>query len=238
MVTASRELGLEGVILRRMESQYHPGARNGEWQKIRNLVSADIVIGGWLPGTGARSTVVASVLAGILGPAGLDYADSVGSGFTRTELRDLTARLLRLDQPASPFAGPVPAAVARRARWTRPFWRPRSRTLKFPGEDGCAIRCGGASAQASWGRRVVVGRDSCHFGAVSVTMRRTSVMVVVVACLCSRDRSADASSGRRLPAPPSAWSLVPGPGVLHEPASGSGRYRLATFVSVIDGADD
>jgi bifunctional non-homologous end joining protein LigD len=85
-----------------------------------NLASADIVIGGWLPGTGARSAVVGSVLAGIPGPAGLDYAGSVGSGFSAAELRDLTARLRQLEQPASPFAGPLPAAVARRARWTRP----------------------------------------------------------------------------------------------------------------------
>jgi bifunctional non-homologous end joining protein LigD len=85
-----------------------------------NLASADIVIGGWLPGTGARSAVVGSVLAGIPGPAGLDYAGSVGSGFSAAELRDLTARLRQLEQSASPFAGPLPAAVARRARWTRP----------------------------------------------------------------------------------------------------------------------
>jgi bifunctional non-homologous end joining protein LigD len=104
------------MILKRMESLYHPGARNGDWLKIRNLASADIVIGGWLPGTGARSAVVGSVLAGIPGPAGLDYAGSVGSGFTGAELRDLTARLRQLEQSASPFAGPFPAAVARRTR--------------------------------------------------------------------------------------------------------------------------
>jgi len=53
-------------------------------------------------------------------PGGLDYLGSVGSGFAEAELRDLTARLLALERPDSPFADPLPADVARRARWTSP----------------------------------------------------------------------------------------------------------------------
>jgi hypothetical protein len=48
------------------------------------------------------------------------HIGSVGSGLAEAEARDLTARLLSLEQPDSPFAAPVPADVARRARWTRP----------------------------------------------------------------------------------------------------------------------
>ena len=42
------------------------------------------------------------------------------AGFAEAELRDLTARLLALEQPDSPFAAPLPGDIARRARWTRP----------------------------------------------------------------------------------------------------------------------
>jgi bifunctional non-homologous end joining protein LigD len=52
-----------------------------------------------------------SVLAGAPGPAGLDYLGSVGSGLAEAEARDLTARLLSLEQPDSPFAAPVPATL-------------------------------------------------------------------------------------------------------------------------------
>jgi bifunctional non-homologous end joining protein LigD len=120
LVDASREVGLEGVVLKRLSSPYQPGQRSGDWLKIRHLAAADVLIGGWLPRAGARSHLAGSVLVGLPGPAGLDYLGSVGSGFAEAELRDLTARLLALEQPDSPFAGPLPADVARRARWTSP----------------------------------------------------------------------------------------------------------------------
>jgi bifunctional non-homologous end joining protein LigD len=120
LVDASRDLGLEGVVLKRLSSTYQPGQRSGDWLKIRHLAAADVLIGGWLPRAGARSHLAGSVLVGAVGSDGLDYLGSVGSGFAEAELRDLTARLLALEQPDSPFAGPLPADVARRARWTSP----------------------------------------------------------------------------------------------------------------------
>lgn len=147
VLDVSRELGLEGVLLKRITSRYHPGRRSPEWLKIRHLSTADIVIGGWVPGTGWRSALAGSVLAGrpvpaggspVSGGGGLEYMGLVGSGFAEAELRDLTERLRALEVPSSPFigsgspsgAGPgpgsgagratVPKSVARRARWTRP----------------------------------------------------------------------------------------------------------------------
>lgn len=120
VIDATRQLGLEGVVLKRLGSRYHPGRRTREWLKIRHLATADILIGGWMPGTGWRSAFAGSVLAGRPGPDGLEYLGLVGSGFTEAELRDLTARLRALRQPDSPFGTPLPVTVARRARWTRP----------------------------------------------------------------------------------------------------------------------
>ena len=120
LTDASRDLGLEGVVLKRLASIYQPGQRSGDWLKIRHLVAADVLIGGWLPGVGARSAVAGSVLVGVPGPGGLDYLGSVGSGLAEAEARDLTARLVSLNQPDSPFTAPMPADIVRRARWTRP----------------------------------------------------------------------------------------------------------------------
>jgi bifunctional non-homologous end joining protein LigD len=120
LTDASRDLGLEGVVLKRLASIYQPGQRSGDWLKIRHLVAADVLIGGWLPGAGARSAVAGSVLVGVPGPGGLDYLGSVGSGLAEAEARDLTARLVSLAQPDSPFTAPLPADIVRRARWTRP----------------------------------------------------------------------------------------------------------------------
>jgi bifunctional non-homologous end joining protein LigD len=120
LADASRELGLEGVVLKRLASAYQPGQRGGDWLKIRNLTAADVLIGGWLPRAGARSHLAGSVLAGVPGAGGLEYLGSVGSGFAEAELRDLTARLLAIERADSPFAGALPADVVRRARWTEP----------------------------------------------------------------------------------------------------------------------
>jgi bifunctional non-homologous end joining protein LigD len=98
LADASRQLGLEGVVLKRLSSAYQPGQRSGDWLKIRNLAAADVLIGGWLPRAGTRSQLAGSVLAGAPGPDGLEYLGSVGS----------------------PFAAALPADVERRARWTRP----------------------------------------------------------------------------------------------------------------------
>jgi bifunctional non-homologous end joining protein LigD len=120
VIDASRQLGLEGAMLKRLRSYYHPGRRTGSWLKVKHVLAADVVIGGWLPGTGSRQSLAGSVIVGQRGPAGLDYLGQVGSGFTTSELRELTTRLRQLEQPGSPFAEPLPPAVTRRAHWVCP----------------------------------------------------------------------------------------------------------------------
>jgi bifunctional non-homologous end joining protein LigD len=117
---ASRQLGLEGVILKRLRSHYHPGRRSDAWLKVKHVITASVLIGGWLPGQGWRAHLAGSILAGDPTPNGLEFLGQVGSGFTEAELAALTERLRELEQPDSPFAGPVPQAVARHARWARP----------------------------------------------------------------------------------------------------------------------
>src|SRR5437868_985601 len=55
LLAATRDRGLEGIILKRPGSLYHPGRRTREWLKIRNIRAADVRVGGWLPGTGTRA---------------------------------------------------------------------------------------------------------------------------------------------------------------------------------------
>jgi bifunctional non-homologous end joining protein LigD len=120
LLTATRDQGLEGIILKRPASLYHPGRRTREWLKVRNIRAADVRVGGWLPGTGARRQLAGSVLMGLPRHGVLEFAGTVGSGLSVAELRELTALLQSLEQPVSPFTDPVPADIARRARWARP----------------------------------------------------------------------------------------------------------------------
>lgn len=121
LVAATEAQGMEGVIAKRTNSVYQPGRRSPAWLKIKNLRTADVLIGGWNPGEGRRTGTIGSLLLGLSTPEGLAYVGNVGTGFTDAALRDLQARLETLAAPTSPFDGvPVPREFARRARWVRP----------------------------------------------------------------------------------------------------------------------
>lgn len=105
---------LEGVVAKRLESPYRPGRRSGDWLKVKCRRRQELVIGGWMPGEGARARAVGSLLVGYwdatpqeaarLGrEQRLVYAGGVGSGFTDAGLAELTAVLDPLRRPESPF---------------------------------------------------------------------------------------------------------------------------------------
>ncbi|TMR10015.1 hypothetical protein ETD86_41330 [Nonomuraea turkmeniaca] len=119
---SSRQLGLEGVVCKRMGSPYRPGKRSGEWTKVKNVSTVEVVIGGWRPGAGGRSGTIGSLLLGAYDEGGrLLYVGHVGTGFTQAMLRDLRERLAPLERPDPPFDEPVPREHARDALWVEPL---------------------------------------------------------------------------------------------------------------------
>jgi bifunctional non-homologous end joining protein LigD len=123
--SASVANGLEGVVIKRLDSVYEPGVRSASWLKLKNVLSQEVVVAGYKPGKGNRAGLIGSLLVGIYGadPAGrrgLLYCGHVGTGFTDQALRTLTRRLEPLRRPESPFDGPVPAEYARPAVWVEP----------------------------------------------------------------------------------------------------------------------
>jgi len=109
LLAATAERGLEGIIAKRLDSRYQPGGRDGAWIKLKNTRRQELVIGGWLPGKGRRREQIGSLLVGCHTPAGeLRFAGRVGTGFTGAELDRLSALLVPLEQPASPFVGRQP----------------------------------------------------------------------------------------------------------------------------------
>ena len=55
LLAATRELGIEGIVAKRLDSTYEPGRRSSGWVKVKNVCEQDVVIGGWTPGEGGRS---------------------------------------------------------------------------------------------------------------------------------------------------------------------------------------
>jgi bifunctional non-homologous end joining protein LigD len=113
LLAASKEQGLEGVMLKRLDSVYAPGKRTGAWLKVKNVSRQELVVGGWTPGEGRRREHLGALLVGYFdrdgGKPALRYAGKVGTGFTASELASLAARLAPLERKTSPFAaGPKP----------------------------------------------------------------------------------------------------------------------------------
>lgn len=116
----SRQHSLEGIVSKRLASRYEPGKRTGSWRKIKNFRRQEVVIGGWKPGGGARAGQIGSLLIGVQGPAGLEYAGHVGTGFSERALRMLGEELAPLRRDTPPFATPVPPEHAGPAVWAEP----------------------------------------------------------------------------------------------------------------------
>ncbi len=112
LLEASSEQGLEGVVLKRLESAYAPGKRTGAWLKVKNTMRQELVIGGWAPGEGRRRDRIGALLMGYFEPDGggkLRYAGKIGTGFSERDLTTLATRLGPLERKTSPFkAGKVP----------------------------------------------------------------------------------------------------------------------------------
>jgi bifunctional non-homologous end joining protein LigD len=137
MLEASRAQGLEGIIAKRLDCPYTPGRRSPGWVKVKNVRTTDVVIGGWLPGEGRRSTQFGALVVGCYEDGALKYAGRVGTGFDERELDRLGGMLARLARDSTPFAGrqppretrfvePVLVATIGYGEWTQ------ARTLRHP----------------------------------------------------------------------------------------------------------
>lgn len=106
LLAASAERRLEGIVLKRLDSRYAPGKRNGAWLKVKTVGRQEFVVGGWVPGEGRRRNRIGAILLGAYGEDGqLHYAGKVGTGFSERELDELMERLRPLARDSNPFAG-------------------------------------------------------------------------------------------------------------------------------------
>ncbi|MFE7118907.1 ATP-dependent DNA ligase [Streptomyces sp. NPDC057654] len=139
---ATREQGLEGIVLKRTDSAYEPGTRSRAWIKIRHVRTLDAIVGGWVPGRGRLTGLPGALLVGQRQDGGaLRYLGSVGTGWSERE-RAAIAELLRISAiDHCPFDTVPPVAGA---RWVLP---------RLVGEIGYATRTrAGLLRHPSWHR--------------------------------------------------------------------------------------
>ncbi|MFI5053505.1 MAG: non-homologous end-joining DNA ligase, partial [Acidimicrobiia bacterium] len=103
-LATSMQLGLEGVVAKRLDSPYLPGRRSDAWRKVKPHHEQEFVVGGWLTGAGRLEGRLGSLLVGYYDTDGaLRFAGRVGSGIDETARRMLERRLGPLQRGDSPF---------------------------------------------------------------------------------------------------------------------------------------
>ncbi|WP_350348045.1 ATP-dependent DNA ligase [Agromyces sp. G08B096] len=115
----SRRRGYEGIVAKRLGSPYRPGTRSDDWVKLKLTSTQEVVIGGYRRGDGRTTERLRSLLIGIPGEGGLEYAGRVGSGFSQAELSRLLETFAPLERDTSPFVE-VPKADVPDAVWLEP----------------------------------------------------------------------------------------------------------------------
>jgi len=115
---AAKKNDLEGIMAKKAESLYHPGARTGNWLKIKYHKSQEVIIAGFTQPTGSRKYFGALVLA-IPDGDSLKYVGHTGSGFTDINLKETYEMLKPLIQKKSPFDEVVKTNAP--ATWVKPI---------------------------------------------------------------------------------------------------------------------
>ena len=108
--------GWEGLIAKRAAAPYVAG-RSRDWLKLKCVWEQEFVIGGYTEPAGSR-TDFGALLVGYYEDGDLRYAGRVGTGYNAKTLKELGARLRRLETDAAPFVDAKP--IPRGTHWTEP----------------------------------------------------------------------------------------------------------------------
>jgi bifunctional non-homologous end joining protein LigD len=119
---AAAQQGLEGIMAKKRESRYQPGARSKEWLKVKVTFDADVVIAGWTEGEGNRKGSIGSLVMAVYDGDQLRYVGNVGTGFTQRSLADVVRSLEALEETAPAFPPEVIRSrpELRKAHWVTP----------------------------------------------------------------------------------------------------------------------
>jgi bifunctional non-homologous end joining protein LigD len=106
MLAKARRSGWEGILAKRIDVPYQPGVRSRDWLKLKLQFRAEFVVGGFTEPRQTRQALGALLLGAYDTEGRFEYVGHTGGGFTNDGLRDMRARLDRMERKASPFASP------------------------------------------------------------------------------------------------------------------------------------
>lgn len=100
---AAKRAGLEGVIAKRKDSQYHTGNRTLDWLKIKANQRQEVVIGGFTKNEGSPKPF-SSLLVGVFEKEKFKYTGKIGTGFSLKTQKELLSQFQPLIVAESPFS--------------------------------------------------------------------------------------------------------------------------------------
>jgi DNA ligase D-like protein (predicted ligase) len=110
VIASVRAAGLEGLVAKRLDSQYEPGQRSGAWRKMRINQGQGFVIAGYTPSAKKFDALIVGYYEGDQ----LIYAARTRNGFTPAMRDQLLKRFRGLEIAECPFAN---LPEARSGRW-------------------------------------------------------------------------------------------------------------------------
>ena len=116
LLDLARQRDLEGIVIKRLDSTYRPGARTNNWRKVKIRLRQEFVVGGWLAGQGSLEDGIGSLVLGVWEGKELIVAGLAGSGIDDAARRRLASAMVERSTP--PFAS-VPR-FDRRPTWVEP----------------------------------------------------------------------------------------------------------------------
>ena len=98
----AKKKGLEGIIAKKNDSIYIPGARSRDWLKIKTSQRQEVVIGGYTVNEGTSKNFSA-LLAGVYDNKKLHYIGKIGTGFNSKQQADMMKQFKPLIVKTPPF---------------------------------------------------------------------------------------------------------------------------------------
>jgi bifunctional non-homologous end joining protein LigD len=118
MLARARRAGWEGIIAKRVDARYQPGARSDDWLKLKLQFRAEFVVGGFTEPRNSRPYLGALLLGAHDATGRLIYVGHMGGGFNREGLRSMRERLDKIERRTPPFL--VAPRTNEPAHWVAP----------------------------------------------------------------------------------------------------------------------
>jgi bifunctional non-homologous end joining protein LigD len=99
---AAADLGMEGIMAKKVDSTYIEGERTKNWLKIKANKRHEVVIGGFTQNENSPKAF-SSLLVGVFDDGKLNYIGKIGTGFNTSTQKELMTKMKNLATSKVPF---------------------------------------------------------------------------------------------------------------------------------------